>query len=1198
MPVNVISGRVVLKETGVGLPDLLIVIHDLDPGSPPEDTQVSPEGRDRARHYGLGDRLGSRLTDKAGNFHFSFEDDEFQIRNAKERRPDLQLVVLAPEEPGADPQSRVLYSSSDIRMDAGRTEQYLIRLPGDALSRAGVSLPQDAAVAREETRSVVAKLTRAANFRADLETESRKIAAARIGAVRDQAKRTDEVVERRLVESLTGLTEKESLALNIVPPGKTTEKVVWESAGRRIGKLNGKPAVTGYLVLTEEEAAPFRHGTGWRSDIPAAEIEPILFRTGESADRPTAVSRIDPFDAICRAEAGIDPLTSPDHEHDAPLAGSNGSSGSASGSAGSSNDPNELEVTALDLPRFVGRLINGMVPPEGPANGALGRPKAEDVQRNITGLQIASGPADVTAFHDYHNLQIAFDYVWKQLLDEDVVETGKALAREILDAGGDPLTAMEAGVPPVEAMKRETQYIARTNSPFDKQIPDWAAGDLIIVDGDQKPDSPGGGGSTGGTGTGETGGTGTVSGGGKGPHGGLVGPRPGIKDIGPRPPHELLGELEDMLNEQHKFQVFAPGSTNFGLMVTYRQRWEPLTYQAGDLVHTVTLAPKETRKVTSRRTIKRERSTKETETNLRNRSDESKGTMRADAEVVDRASTKTNFNHNSKGSFNVGYASGDATTTFDRTAEASSQETKKSFHENVLSAAMQLRSEKSWSFETKDVFEDETTDTSEISNNNDELTCSFLYYELERRYRVSEHLHRLTPVVMVAMEVPNPGRRSIDRILLAHSWIINRVLLDDRYRAPLDYLCTRIVGDELGLAQMARTISEIQLAVAQLKQMHRNSEATLKASETAYRLATERRAKKIAADHGEGVIENVWEWAAGSGDEEDLESARLIEDMSRESYERSVREQKDIRMRLDAETAALSGAGQEYAKAYAEHMNRLMEVGGLRAHFKENVLYYMQAIWSFTFKDQIFFSLCNIKAPLLTHTSKTYSLAEASEPQRSIRARPDRIVLEVTANISLNANITVETDAVPLAQIADLDQPLGFKGNYMIFPLRKSNALTDMMMVPYVDSELGLHDPDELGSWTPDDFAHYSRCLLKEHRKAEDLTESQYKALETQLTKQYERIVSSPRRVSDEIIVPTNSLFIEALPGKHPLLEDFKLEHRHMDVEKAREETRKMKLESLRYAARILDNSLDDPEIERQIVINGSSNGVVVPADQ
>jgi hypothetical protein len=204
----------------------------------------------------------------------------------------------------------------------------------------------------------------------------------------------------------------------------------------------------------------------------------------------------------------------------------------------------------------------------------------------------------------------------------------------------------------------------------------------------------------------------------------------------------------------------------------------------------------------------------------------------------------------------------------------------------------------------------------------------------------------------------------------------------------------------------------------------------------------------------------------------------------------------------------------------------------------------------------------------------------------------------VTADLTLKPTVTVEDDAVTLAQIADLDRPLGFKGNYMIFPLRKSNPLTDLMMVPYVDTELGLHDPDELGGWAPDDFARYARCLLEAHRQRADLTDAEYAALETRLREQHTRILSSPRRVSDEVIVPANSLFIEALPGAHPLLEDFKLDHRRMDVEKVREETRKLKLESLRYAARILDNSFDDPEIDRQIVINGASNGVVVPADQ
>src|SRR5687767_7247546 len=73
---NYISGRVVLKETGVGIPDLLVVIHDVDPRTNPEEgigtpgaaTGVAPAA---AALPSIGDRLGSRLTAANGGFEFS-----------------------------------------------------------------------------------------------------------------------------------------------------------------------------------------------------------------------------------------------------------------------------------------------------------------------------------------------------------------------------------------------------------------------------------------------------------------------------------------------------------------------------------------------------------------------------------------------------------------------------------------------------------------------------------------------------------------------------------------------------------------------------------------------------------------------------------------------------------------------------------------------------------------------------------------------------------------------------------------------------------------------------------------------------------------------------------------------------------------------------------------------------------------------
>ncbi|HEY6220702.1 MAG TPA: hypothetical protein VIV65_11675, partial [Gemmatimonadaceae bacterium] len=127
---NAISGRVIAKESGLGIPDLLVVAYDLDPQTRPEETIAAVADQGGAID---ADRLFGVVTGKNGEFLVTFEDHEFQIRNPDERRPDLFLQVLAPEEPGRSLDSRLLYASNAIRQNAGRVEQYLIRLPSDLL---------------------------------------------------------------------------------------------------------------------------------------------------------------------------------------------------------------------------------------------------------------------------------------------------------------------------------------------------------------------------------------------------------------------------------------------------------------------------------------------------------------------------------------------------------------------------------------------------------------------------------------------------------------------------------------------------------------------------------------------------------------------------------------------------------------------------------------------------------------------------------------------------------------------------------------------------------------------------------------------------------------------------------------------------------------------------------------------------------
>ena len=174
---------------------------------------------------------------------------------------------------------------------------------------------------------------------------------------------------------------------------------------------------------------------------------------------------------------------------------------------------------------------------------------------------------------------------------------------------------------------------------------------------------------------------------------------------------------------------------------------------------------------------------------------------------------------------------------------------------------------------------------------------------------------------------------------------------------------------------------------------------------------------------------------------------------------------------------------------------------------------------------------------------------------------------------------------IRLVEMADIDKPLGFKGNYIIFPMKEHCHLTDYMITQFIDEYTnGLKDPDdEL------DFLKKFETLWQEADKNNGNSEKQ--ALKDKLT----NILLKTRRNKDEIIVPTGQLFIEALTSTHPLLEDFKLLHRVEDVRKVRAEVRHAELENLRLAARLLenqnnpkkDNLLEDPDIQKQIIVQG-----------
>jgi hypothetical protein len=267
--------------------------------------------------------------------------------------------------------------------------------------------------------------------------------------------------------------------------------------------------------------------------------------------------------------------------------------------------------------------------------------------------------------------------------------------------------------------------------------------------------------------------------------------------------------------------------------------------------------------------------------------------------------------------------------------------------------------------------------------------------------------------------------------------------------------------------------------------------------------------------------------------------------------------------------------------AMREHYDKVTEIDRLRVHIKDNILYYMQAIWSHEPPDQRYFRLYNIDVPVITPRNDGVKV--------NVHAGGVLDVLEGRDSASVRLPIPeFDVTLKKLVEVADLDTVLGYKGNYMIFALHENNYLTLHMMQDYLDvsDELLLRDPDELGDYTVEKLQELAACLRRRDPKLYERYRDSFKQL---LIKR----LSSGHPDDDRVVVPSSGLYMEALVGTHPLLEDFKLIHRALDVKKVQAEVRHAELENIRLAARALKGKDEDPDIEKKIVVEGAQ-GVVV----
>lgn len=1001
---------------------------------------------------------------------------------------------------------------SEIRPSCAPDEVFLLSIDSEALASEGMA--SALRIAARSTDSATAAKAVAAER--DLATAREKVVVAERRRAIDQAAAKeldlDSKLRARLQTELTGIPKDSKVWKRVVPPGAVPVAIANEYQETAI-REELAPRLAGgaetYLVLSEEE----RNALGTPPD--PAKVRALLRGDAGSAE----MVRLD-VHRFC-AEGLPNPFAPPPPDPPPPPPPPQN---------GTAPTGDVIVKQRLDA------LMASIASPEEPV---VTGPDGSSAAGKVLGVSIQKGPADMPAVYDFQRLELAFDHVWEDARLDGVIEKAKVLARQIENAGGDLGRVLDREGSVMRALKREGRIIR-------------AAGGSGVIYKDTVDHPP---------------------------------TNPNATHIDPDLVNEAeLGEpvranpveppAETPHQSEYPFTVFAPGTVNFGLLVTYQQRFAPLNYQVGRLIGTRTLAPKETYSFTTKQVVKKSFNRKQMEANQRLRRDESEDSSRDESEVARRAQNKSNFAMSTSGGFDLGpLGEGTATTNLGKDSESSSQEAKKSQRSAVRKAAQEVKSETRLELETAFSSEIETVEKREVTNPNDELALTCVFYELQRRFEVSESLSKLTPVLLVAQHVPRPEEVT-EAWVRKYDWIIRRFLPDDSFEPALTYLVTSAAGDRVILEELRNHLTGLRANVTQLgKQVA----SALDAADKEYKLLSdyiEQRAKATAGDRADGIFDKIWGAVVQDREAAQIEKVKVLEEATKERFEKASQHERDLRARMEREVNALQLATDEYTKALATERNRQVEIDRLLEHIRQNILLYMHGIWSYEHPDQRFFRHYALTAPRLRPLLSEYSLELATTWPSGVLPVANKQAYKVTFTTSVDPAISEEEKRATLAELVDLHSWMGMFGNYFIYPLKESNALTDYMMTPYLDAEMGIRDPDVGGNFTLESFTKYVECLRKH------LPPTEFAAVEGRLRTQYQELLTSPHRNSEEITVPSNGVYMQMLVDTGKLLEKYKEEHRMMDVMKVREEVRTAAIDNLRRAKLILENKLDDPNIE------------------
>lgn len=1204
---NTVAGRIIVEGTNQGISDLLIVLYDIDPAMSEQFASAGVSGDDPIDSlFGRvfpntpsarvwldfpGDRIGSVLTDRQGRFHFSFDDEAFRIRN-EEKRLDLVLLVLGPDRGvgstfiGSTVTSRLLHYTLIPRVNSGRVEHYIIAIDLQRLHEKGVFVPGRLLDPERYLSQERLTIQQASQIEAHTASLIREQLAPR-AELRARIRNFRTTIGQKLLES-----EIATLS-NYVGQGQPVRTKHLDAIVNGINNIRDS-IIQGGIKFYFDPADLLRYGidlgrldAGETVDVSVCDL---LAQKGLGSELVRVRGLLDEKHAQRKSrELTTDDTLDDDSEPPSPEPDLSG-------------DP-----SAFITDRILGQLAE--LPELKPSESKSTIEELQNIKDTINQLELSGGPANVTAFHDFHTLQVAFQDVWTAAFDDDLRDQVLNLYRETVAIHDD--YGLE--IPPMSdisdanalreylaILRDEVQGLAILQIRPDVQecfpqldLETWnrldqegrnilktAASNFKIyrdefgrenkLNTQEYLDSE---------------------------------YQKVIKHRLNSPiaqAEKLILQVAERLNEPYAFKYFAPGTINYGILVTYRQEWIPKTYQVGRLVSTVPLAPGEERKLKVTRKVNKSRAEKAIEKALVESTSERQFTSRTELDVMAKVASSTNFRLTASGSFNIGVGQINSTSEFAHNQQQESNQQKKQFAEAVQKSVERVRQETEISVETNENLEYGVESDSVLKNPNNELTVTYLFYELERRYRITSRLHRLTPVALVAMDIPAPHEIT-EGWILEYSWILKRVLLDDQFLDAIFYIEDGLTADAIDL-EIKKSNWDTQRDA--LSQLESDFERLLELRNTRQNtiielLKGEKLAKADEADGANRAAAAIFTggfselFGGGRSDRDELIRAR------REAAEKALEFLKErveaLSERVSLARQTFAEAAETYSTAVRNKARKDSAIRQLKLHIRQNILHYMHAIWDYKHHDQQFFELNDLEVPFLESATQRCRLRRATEDE--IEAGVPGITRDgnlyiVTCNPPVPPSLTEPLPMRRLGTIVDLNRPLGYKGNYILYPLKGCSYLTDYMSQDYVDDYFGLRDPATNLGYTSEDLLAYAAEVINDPNSS--LTEEERDALVQAVTNE----LTNPTSANETVILPTGQLYMEALKGEQTLLEDFKLAHRGLDVLKVQEEVREGRLENLRRGLRMVGDSpdLEDPDIEKTVWVR-EGRGVHLPVD-